>query len=240
MPIWSGLAPAFSSRVVIFSTLAASVLKSQTQNLKKFSFKWRKAFTFFGDSSATAVYIMNPFQMYTWQCVILPIQIGGSRASDLFLALSHIEEHGFVRLWPLEVKALLDAVSWEEQKISCHFRIGTISTQRIFHRTEAEETLQTRSHAILQGTLIEDVGWEGTESWMHSVLDLQADWPDPKDHQAFKKRLGQTRLGCLLAHHHGTQLAVVTHKNELGRWHVGECTGQRLLSSAIHNLPSDM
>lgn len=30
MPIWSGLAPALSSFVVIFSTLAASVLQSYT------------------------------------------------------------------------------------------------------------------------------------------------------------------------------------------------------------------
>lgn len=40
-----------------------------------------------------------------------PVEVGGSRASDLLLALSHIEEHGFVRLWPLEVKTFLDAVS---------------------------------------------------------------------------------------------------------------------------------
>lgn len=44
-------------------------------------------------------------------CVILPVEVGGSRAGDLLLALSHIEEHGLVWLGPLEVKALLDAVS---------------------------------------------------------------------------------------------------------------------------------
>ena len=46
----------------------------------------------------------------------LPIKIRGSRAGNLLLALSHVEEHGFVRLWPLEVKALLDAVSCGEQE----------------------------------------------------------------------------------------------------------------------------
>lgn len=46
----------------------------------------------------------------------LPVKVGGSRAGNLLLALSHIEEHGFVWLWPLEVKALLDAVSWGRQE----------------------------------------------------------------------------------------------------------------------------
>lgn len=46
----------------------------------------------------------------------LPVKVGSSRAGNLLLALSHIEEHGFVWLWPLEVKALLDAVSWGERE----------------------------------------------------------------------------------------------------------------------------
>ncbi len=42
---------------------------------------------------------------------MLPVQVGGSRAGNLLLTLSHVEEHGLVRLRPLEVKAFLDAVS---------------------------------------------------------------------------------------------------------------------------------
>lgn len=45
--------------------------------------------------------------------MMLPVEIRGSRAGNLLLALSHIEEHGLVWLWPLEVKAFLDAVSCE-------------------------------------------------------------------------------------------------------------------------------
>jgi len=41
----------------------------------------------------------------------LPVEVGGSRAGDLLLTLGHVEEHGLVWLRPLEVKALLDAVS---------------------------------------------------------------------------------------------------------------------------------
>lgn len=41
---------------------------------------------------------------------------------------------------------------------------------------------QTCSYAILQGAFIEDVGGEGTESWVHAILDLQADRPDPQHH----------------------------------------------------------
>lgn len=58
-----------------------------------------------------------------------PVEVGGSRASDLLLALSHIEEHGFVRLWPLEVKTFLDAVSWGEQK---DFLFLSLTTLEIF------------------------------------------------------------------------------------------------------------
>lgn len=47
---------------------------------------------------------------------MLPVQVGGSRAGNLLLTLSHIEEHGLVRLRPLEVEAFLDAVSWGEQE----------------------------------------------------------------------------------------------------------------------------
>ena len=50
---------------------------------------------------------------------------------------------------------------------------------------------------------------------MHTVLDLQTDWPDPQNYQTLKQGLGQTCFGCLLTHHHRAQLAVITHQNQL-------------------------
>lgn len=44
--------------------------------------------------------------------MLLPVEVRGSRAGNFLLALSHIKEHGLVRLWPLEIKAFLDPVSW--------------------------------------------------------------------------------------------------------------------------------
>lgn len=40
----------------------------------------------------------------------IPVEVGRARAGDLLLALCHVEEHGLVRLWPLEIKALLDTI----------------------------------------------------------------------------------------------------------------------------------
>lgn len=76
---------------------------------------------------------------------------------------------------------------------------------------------QTCSDAVLQGAFIEDVGGEGTESWVHTILDLQADRPDPQHHQALKQGLGETCFGCLLTHHNRTQLTVISNQNELKR-----------------------
>lgn len=76
---------------------------------------------------------------------------------------------------------------------------------------------QTCSDAVLQGAFIEDVGGEGTESWVHTILDLQADRPDPQHHQALKQGLGETCFGCLLTHHNRTQLTVISNQNELRR-----------------------
>ncbi len=73
----------------------------------------------------------------------------------------------------------------------------------------------TGSDSVLQRALIEDVGGEGAEGRVHAVLDLQTDWPDPQNYQTLKQRLGQTSFSCLLTHHHRTQLAVITHQNQL-------------------------
>lgn len=67
----------------------------------------------------------------------------------------------------------------------------------------------------MEGALVEDVGGEGTQGGVHAVLDLKADRANPQNHQTLEQRLGQTGFGCLLAHHHGTELAVVPHQNEL-------------------------
>lgn len=48
---------------------------------------------------------------------MLPVKVRCSRTGNLLLTLSHIEEHGLVWLWPLEVKAFLDAVSWKNKEI---------------------------------------------------------------------------------------------------------------------------
>lgn len=69
--------------------------------------------------------------------------------------------------------------------------------------------------AILQRTLIEDVGRKSAERRVHPILDLQADRTDAQHHEAFEQRLRQPGLGRLLAHHHGAELAVVTHKDQL-------------------------
>lgn len=69
--------------------------------------------------------------------------------------------------------------------------------------------------AILQRTLIEDVGRKSAKRRVHPILDLQADWTNAQHHEAFKQRLRQPSLGRLLAHHHGAKLAVVTHKDQL-------------------------
>lgn len=75
----------------------------------------------------------------------------------------------------------------------------------------------TGSDSVLQRTLIKDVGGEGTEGRVHAVLDLQTDWSDPQNYKTLKQRLGQTCFSCLLTHHHRSQLAVITHKNQLQR-----------------------
>lgn len=45
----------------------------------------------------------------------------------------------------------------------------------------------TSSDSILQGPLIEDVGGEGAEGWVHTVLNLQTDGPDTQHDQALKQ-----------------------------------------------------
>lgn len=71
----------------------------------------------------------------------------------------------------------------------------------------------TGSDSILQGPLIEDVRGEGAEGRVHTVLDLQTDWPDTQNYQALKKRLGQACFSCLLTHHHRPQLTVISHQD---------------------------
>lgn len=73
----------------------------------------------------------------------------------------------------------------------------------------------TCSDSVLKGALIEDVGWEGTECWVHTVLYLQTNGTDPQHHQPFKQRLGQACFGSFLTHDNRTQLAMITNKDQL-------------------------
>lgn len=52
---------------------------------------------------------------------MIPVKVRGSRTSNLLLTLSHVEEHGLLWLWPLKVKAFLDAVTCESRTILSHF-----------------------------------------------------------------------------------------------------------------------
>ncbi len=95
----------------------------------------------------------------------------------------------------------------KEKKTSKRSITKTVFNKVSFHLTSSD--------SILQRALIEDVGGEGAERWVHAVLDLQTDWPDPQNYQTFKQRLGQTCFSCLLTHHHRAQLAVITYQNQL-------------------------
>lgn len=50
---------------------------------------------------------------------------------------------------------------------------------------------------------------------MHTILHLKADGSDAQHHQSLEKRLGQTRLSSLFTHDHWTELAVITHQDQL-------------------------
>ena len=52
---------------------------------------------------------------------------------------------------------------------------------------------------------------------MHSVLNLQADWPDTKAYQTLKETLIEACLGGILAHYDWAELAVVANKYDVLR-----------------------
>lgn len=81
--------------------------------------------------------------------------------------------------------------------------------------SQIDSALLTRSDSILQRAFIENVGGEGTEGWVHTVLNLQTDWTNPQNNQTLKQRLGQTCFSSLFTHYHRAQLAVITHQNQL-------------------------
>ena len=90
-------------------------------------------------------------------------------------------------------------------------RGSTVSTSNVTPARPAP----TGSDTILQRSLVEDVGWEVGKGGVHAVLHLQTDGADTQHHQTLKQRLGQTGTCRLLAHHHRSQLAMVTHKDQL-------------------------
>lgn len=107
IPIWSGFAPAFSSLVVIFSTLAASVLPGHKM------------------LNMSLLQHICPTDSYICQQKLKPVEIWCSRAGDFFLALGHIKEHWFVRLRPLEIKPFFHTVRcWNSKCIKNSTKTG--------------------------------------------------------------------------------------------------------------------
>lgn len=51
---------------------------------------------------------------------------------------------------------------------------------------EAGEDPVLLGNAVLQRALVERHRWEVRQSWMHAVLDLQANWPEPQANQSFE------------------------------------------------------
>ena len=50
---------------------------------------------------------------------------------------------------------------------------------------------------------------------MHSILDLEADRADTNQYETLEHTLGQSCLGCGLAHDHGTELTMISNKDYL-------------------------
>ena len=50
---------------------------------------------------------------------------------------------------------------------------------------------------------------------MHSVLNLQADWPDTKAYQTLKETLIEACLGGILAHYDWAELAMIADKYDV-------------------------
>lgn len=50
----------------------------------------------------------------------------------------------------------------------------------------------TNSDSILKSSVIKQIGWELAQGRVHTILDLETNRTDPKNHQTFKQRLRQT------------------------------------------------
>lgn len=74
---------------------------------------------------------------------------------------------------------------------------------------------RTSSDSVLEGTLVEDVRRKSAERRVHTVLHLEADGSDAQHHQPLKQRLRKACFSCLFTHHHWSQLAVISHQNQL-------------------------
>ena len=53
----------------------------------------------------------------------------------------------------------------------------------------------TNCDSILKCSIIEQIGWELTKDWMHTVLDLQSDGSDAQYNKPLKQGLGQSSTG---------------------------------------------
>ena len=90
----------------------------------------------------------------------IPVEVGGAGAGDLLLALGHVEEHGLVRLRPLEVKAFLNAVTYNRK--NNRITTGFNPTGHIYSRqnkseskgiTEINTILMVSLPTVLLGTM---------------------------------------------------------------------------------------
>lgn len=50
----------------------------------------------------------------------------------------------------------------------------------------------TNSDSILKSSVIKQIRWELAQGRVHTILDLETNRTDPKNHQTFKQRLRQT------------------------------------------------
>ncbi len=66
---------------------------------------------------------------------------------------------------------------------------------------------------------------------MHTVLHLQSNGSYPHEDQALEQTLGETGLGCRLAHDHRSELAMIPHQYNLFRTH-----GERNERFGLHRL----
>mmetsp|Transcript_1843 Transcript_1843/g.3621 ORF Transcript_1843/g.3621 Transcript_1843/m.3621 type:complete len:259 (+) Transcript_1843:213-989(+) len=118
------------------------------------------------------------------------VQIRCTGRRDLFHAHNRVKEHGFTRDRPREV--LLTRIPRRREQLTICL-----------------------CHTVLQASFVKHIRRKLGQCRMHAVLDLQTNRAISNQHQAFKERPCETRLGCRLVHYNGAQLAMITDKHNL-------------------------